>query len=146
LAVQKTGATSDNVGNLFLASKWHTPVELRRGSSTFQKFGLKPHIHSRHSGLQSDGTYVTLIGTTIIYRYSYRRVPGGKQAGTIKLNAPCCAAYWIQGSEMAGIDGGSNAYFFNYPAGGDPITTITGLQRTQGVTISVAPSDSHIRE
>ena len=139
-------ATYDNVGDLFLASKWHTPVELRHGSSSFQKFGLKPHIHSRHAGLQFDGTYVTLIGTSIVYRYSYRHVPGGKQAGTIKLNAPCCADYWIQGSELAGVDGGNNAYFFSYPAGGDPVTAITGLQRTQGVTISVAPSGSHIRK
>ena len=129
----------DNAGNLFAASRWHTPVWKKKGSSTFDKFGLKPHIHSHHYGLQTDGTYVTLIGTSIIYRYSYRQVPGGKQAGQIKLNVSCCSDYWIHGSEMAAA-GGSIAYFFNYPAGGDPIATMTGLERAQGVTISPAQS------
>jgi hypothetical protein len=129
----------DDAGNLFAASRWHTPVWMKKGSSAFKKFGLKPHVHSRHDGLQSDGTYVTLIGTSIIYRYSYRQVPGGKQADQIKLNVGCCSYYWIHGSEMAAA-GGSIAYFFNYPAGGNPITTITGLQRAQGVAISAAPS------
>ena len=53
--------------------------------------------------------------------------------------------FWIQGSTLSGA-GGSSVYLFNYPAGGSPSNTISGLYDASAVTVSVAPSGSHIRK
>jgi hypothetical protein len=47
--------------------------------------------------------------------------------------------YFIEGSTAIVSGGGKDVYFFNYPQGGAPTKTISGIFSPGSLTVSVAP-------
>ena len=103
-----------------------------------------------HGGIQWDGLYFTVLHEgNIIDRYSPSNGRSGPPVGTVSLTGP--KIYWdydsIQGSILAVGQGSSNTvYVYEYPQGGYPTLTISGVKNAFGIAISVAPSRSHPKQ
>lgn len=136
--------TYDDSGNLYFSSFRNRPAWLPSGGSEVMKFGWKPKPGNNHASIQWDGQYLAVLaakkGREEVYRY---QVSGSeaRNPSIVQLNGVCCILgdFWIQGSGLVLADG-ANVYFFNYPAGGNPTYTISGLDDTYGVTVSVEPN------
>jgi hypothetical protein len=142
--------TYDASGNVYSGS-FRNANWLPAGSGKVMPFSCtKPRPLGRGS-FQWDGTRLAVIGTkshqgvrhVMMYRYE---VSGsrGINGSIVHLNAPAPGPFWIQGSGLI-LSDYANVYFFNYPAGGNPTYTISGLVAS-GVTVSVAPPGSRIRK
>jgi hypothetical protein len=138
--------TYDGSGDAIFAD-WRTLSGwLPKGHSKVEKFVLQPPL-SKHGPFQWDGqnlgvlTFSKARHEEEVIRY---KVSGGvaHQAGTVSLNGVNVSGqFWIQGSGIAlTAPAAGNVYFFDYPKGGNPTTTISGLKDPYGVTVSVAPS------
>ena len=141
----------DSLGDLFLAGKdgpyaagtdW-----LRKGSSTFAILKLKkPHTYP-HSGIVISGTeLIEIAHPSLINEYAITEGKA-KYNGSFTLDVPGNIGFVsLTNSTLAASDFSSNVYLFNYPGGGSPTVTISGLYEPQGVTLSVAPTGSHTRK
>lgn len=137
----------DNLGDLFLAGK-NGPYAagtdwLRKGSSAFSILKLKkPHTYP-HTGIVVSGNELTEIARpSLINKYAI--IDGkAKYSGSFILDGPAKIGYVsLTNSMLAASDFSRNVYLFNYPDGGSPTVTISGLYEPQGVTVSVAPTAS----
>jgi hypothetical protein len=147
--------TYDSSGDLFVEQtynpgKLQATAWLQKGGSTFQPFALKPHRSTGYGALRWDGQYLAngiLVHKADVKRYAiignYAEVVGSVQLNNYDVGRP----FWIQGSGLTAVCGQyASVCFYNYPAGGNPTKTITGLVSPYAVTVSVAPPGSHSRK
>jgi hypothetical protein len=138
----------DNKGNLFIDGTLNNVfafAELRAGRSSITSVTLNQSI-GKPGNVQWDGSHIAVgddtTGTTsTIYQFAISGRSGTK-VGTTSLNgATGLGQYWIQGAKVIGPNSGGSRKgtvgFWNYPAGGSPTKTITGLGRPLGATVSV---------
>jgi len=139
----------DSLGDLFIAGKTGAYAAgtdwLRKGSSTVTQLKLKkPHTYP-HVGVVVSGNELTAIAhASLINQYA---IIGNKAKynGSFTLNAPQILYCSLSNSTLV-ASGYNSVYLFDYPAGGNPTLTISGLDEPTGVTISVAPTASHTRK
>ena len=142
--------TYDGSDNVIFADWTTRNGWLPKGDAKVRKFKLRPPLSS-HGPFQWDGRY---LGILVFSRKQRREevirynVSGGmaSQIGIVPLNGvtgvTTSGQFWIQGSGMVFTDSrAGDVYFFNYPRGGNPTKTISGLDDPYGITISVGPSD-----
>jgi hypothetical protein len=150
--------TYDGSGNLFFAStRWiHTGVGwLPKGASKVRYFRFNYRPSNDHGAFEWDGQYLAVIAFDVKLRpevwvvVRFQR-SGNKEnmVGTVPLNGLSYASQFaVQGSGLVTAnDNSGNVYFYNYPAGGNPTYTISGLDRPYGIAISVAPPGSRIHK
>lgn len=125
----------DGSGNLYFAPYKRKPAWLPNGGSVGYF-----HIHpkSPHGGLGWDGKYFTVLMDGI-KQYNPSGNHTGKAVGTVPISADG-PYYSIQGSLVAVTSQSSQVQVYNYPEGGSPNLTISGVPHAFGVAISVAPS------
>lgn len=151
---QVTSFTScgyDNSGNLFVdgynanssyAAKF---AELRKGSSSLINVMLNRPI-SNPGGVLWDGKYVTLgdAGSGKIYEVSVSGSKGTIKGTTTLKKGDNVYQYWFYGGTVIAttIISFTNRSGFvgvwKYPGAGKPIAAITGFEKPDGVTISLA--------
>jgi hypothetical protein len=132
----------DNKGDLFVdqvAKNGHQYIgELPKGATTFTNYLLDPRI-AHAGGIQFDGKHVAIEdqGSLIVYRLRF----SGSNAivvDTTPLNgAKYLYQYWIRGKTLIGPDEYGNVYFWQYPVGGSPVSSIQGFTEPYGSTVSV---------
>lgn len=140
--------TYDGNGDLFFRGYNGIKSEawLPKGGSTVMQFSIK-----KNGPYGWDGTYFAILGSIKhgmmgLIRYKMNGGTGTK-VGHISLNS--CSGlgrFSIEGSELAIPCYGSmdRIVYYGYPAGGNPITTISGVAATS-VAISVGSSNRHRR-
>ncbi|MGB8967137.1 MAG: hypothetical protein WCB99_16030 [Candidatus Cybelea sp.] len=107
------------------------------------RFHLRPNP-KLFGFLEWDGQYPTLPSTKGFLRYKINGAVA-KEVGRVQFDSGF-SQYWILGNALVGTnERGGEVYFYNYPQGGNPTNTITGLKNPYGITISVAPSGSDTR-
>lgn len=132
----------DGSGNLYAAPFKHHPVWLPSGASTVRKFYIHPK--EPHGGFDWDGKYFTVLIRNTINRYTPSGGHSHSPVGSVSLSGP--TIYWdyysIKDSKLAIAQesGGGNVYVYDYPKGGYPTLTISGVRSPLGIAISVAPS------
>jgi hypothetical protein len=140
--------TYDGSSDAFFADFRTRSGRLEAGRAKVRKLALHP-LPQTHGSFYWDGTYLAVFAFSRkaqqeeVIRY---KVSGGTadQVGVVPLDGLSGinrdAQFWVQGSGMILTDSDAgNVYFFNYPKGGNPTKTISGLDDPFGVTISVAP-------
>jgi len=142
--------TYDGSGDLYFRSEQDRKATgwLQDGGSNVMHFGIQ-----RRGSYGWDGRYLAIRGLAkkpkanalILYKVIGG---GGAQAGQVRLSdcAGTFGTFSIRGSELAIPCLGTNGYtlsYYNYPSGGNPITTLA--VRTFDVTISVGSSHSKRR-
>ncbi|HEY1654262.1 MAG TPA: hypothetical protein VGF86_04025 [Candidatus Tumulicola sp.] len=113
-------------------------AELAKGAGGFEAV-LADHQVRVPGNIQWDGTYLAVGDQSKgqLFRFA---IAGGRAtlAGTVALSDawdPC--QFWIAGATVIGPNFlGSNVSIWNYPDGGAPTKTISGLDKPFGVTIS----------
>jgi hypothetical protein len=76
----------------------------------------------------------------VIYQFTISQSYGTKVGSTPLTGSSDVNQFWKQGKTVVGPDEvTSDVYFFNYPAGGSPTKTITGLRFPTGATVSKSP-------
>lgn len=148
----------DDKGNLFIAG-WRTSkgkpgfAELAKSSKKVTNITLNASIY-RDAGVQWDGKHVAVFGyypnsstgQPVIYRFA---ISGdqGTQVGMTTLGSPAYLIFqfFIVGGTIIApnwygqTDGSYNVLFYNYPAGGPPVTTLTNsVYSPRGVVLSAA--------
>jgi hypothetical protein len=152
--------TYDDKGNLYVDANAGNEFyqrtalyELRKGGQEFRRLHFRPGIPRSFGwagGLRWDGKQIALgdqsypgsYDTSLVYQIGrHQRVV--KVTGSIKLTVDGIAKqFWIQGktliapSYQPGEDG--EVALYDYPSGGSPISTITGLSQPVAVTVSLA--------
>lgn len=132
----------DGAGNLFVDGSTSGAAfafdELSSGGASLETISLNQSI-GVPGGVQWDGTYVAVgdRATNVIYRFTITGAKG-KEEGSVSLgDSSDVNQFWTDGSKVIGSDpGAANARFWNYPAGGSPTKTISGLGDPVGATIS----------
>jgi hypothetical protein len=133
----------DESGNLFVDGTpkgFHSSFRLNKlssGARSLVKIRWRgPHIV--YSGnIQYDGSHMTVgdVGKALIYQ-----TLGGKVIGTTVLNGACSVnQYYIDGDKViapSNCKTGSTVSIYDYPAGGAPLTTLTGFRSAFGAVIS----------
>ncbi len=152
------GCSYDDSGNLFITADQPMGLslvlrELLRGSKNFTSIKLNKNIaypsggYYNGGGVQWDGTYVVIEDHhgDKLYRFMIEGQTGRLEGATNLSLARDIGQFWIEGSQVVGANahGGmardGTVMFWNYPAGGSPIRTITkGLGYPYGVTVSKA--------
>jgi hypothetical protein len=143
----------DDNGNLFVVGTTHSNTEvlaeLPKGSNTFTNITVNKDFYIS-SFVQWDGQYLALESWD--HRHIYRVSISGS-TGTVVHEVPLRNTFggisgaWIQGNVVALT--GRHVGLWHYPKGGKPFQTFTPNSRAlhyDGVTVSVAPSHSSIRE
>lgn len=132
----------DGSGDIYVLGRKRKAAWLPKGGSTV----LEAHVKGK-GGLQWDGTYLTiLIATGTVELFSPQNGHSGKPVGSISLDDASGLVYdSIEGGLVAVAEPGhpstgSTVYVYNYPQGGAPTLTISGLEGASGVAISVAPT------
>jgi WD40 repeat protein len=118
-------------------------AELSNGH--FVRVRLTKHFDSP-IGVQWDGKYLAIgseVGSSSYYYYGLinRYTVGGRKGtlkGTTDVNTDA-VGFFIEGSTAIASDGGDDVDFFNYPQGGQPTMTISGISRPGSLTVSNAP-------
>jgi hypothetical protein len=135
----------DNKGDLFVdqifsRNRRHNFIgELPKGATQFTKYLLDQRINDP-GGIQFDGKHVAIEAqrTKIVYRLRF----SGSQAvvlGSTRLQGTAFVQqYWIQGTTLIGPDNNSAVYFWKYPGGGSPVSSIQGFTLNYGSTVSVS--------
>jgi hypothetical protein len=147
--------TYDGSGNAIFADFRTRSGWLPNGHSKVMKFGLQPHLR-RHGVFDWDGKYLGVLVFSRKLRQEeviQYKVSGGmaRQVGTVPLSGVAGVngdgQFVVQDSGMVLTDSRTGSvYFYNYPAGGNPTHTLSGLDDPYGVTVSIAPSGWHIRK
>jgi hypothetical protein len=151
----------DNHGNLFALGRSSSFqllfAELPKGESQFTDVALNSQISSP-SNILWDGQYVVIRDRKVLYRIT---VTGStmKIAGLTTLGHAYSAQFdrqfWIQGNMAMGpVTSRYRGRFlalWHYPDGGSPYQVLKNLGNGKtdfvfGVTVSVAPSGSHIQK
>jgi hypothetical protein len=122
-------------------------VWLPKGGSNFEQFQTQPK--SRYPlAVRWDGKNLVVHKAFVAFnRYKISRGIG-IYIGHVLVNNCTCegTSFWIQGTTLIAPASSSTVSFWNYPAGGNPIKTITGLDTPEGVTVSVAQPGSRIHK
>lgn len=116
-------------------------VELRKGASTFHTVTVPLTIESFPNELFWDGTYIA-VGPAeggAIDRLAIKRYRAVLK-GTVQATG-ASGSFWIGGSRLVAFDGQSGIGIWKYPAGGNPIKTITvpNPDLPIGLTVSLKP-------
>lgn len=153
----------DKQGNLFVDGNESGGelAELRKGGSMFEAISLNQSIKYAGS-LQWDGTELALAvplgagrqkGPTTIYRVKVSGTTGTVVGTTLLYNGKTNhnsgveVQYWLQLRTIIGADGRyAKIGLWRYPQGGYPTHVIRQDTNGYGITVSVAPSSSHVRE
>jgi hypothetical protein len=131
-------------GQLFVLGTNGDFAELINGR--FERVTLTKHLGSP-IGVQWDGKYMALGGEAGSSSYYYYGVISrymissrkGVLKGSTDLSADA-VSFFIEGSTVIASDGGDDDLnFFNYPQGGQPTKTISGISRPGSLTVSNAP-------
>jgi hypothetical protein len=140
----------DDKGNLFVDGFSNLQVaELPRGSSQFTVITLDK-TGVADGGIHWDGKYMAISTSYphrqhVIYRF---RISGSSAevVQTVYFRHQWQGwKFWVQGHTMvAPTPHGIATALWNYPSGGKPYESLSIIS-SQGVTVSVAPSNSHIR-
>jgi hypothetical protein len=110
---------------------------LASGGKSIREFTTHPHVYP-NGGVQWYGGYITALNRRDqIVRFALVN-GGGKFVSLTQLSGAFPQLYWIQGSLVAGTDDYS-VYFWKYPAGGNPIKTLSAVPNPYGITVSLAP-------
>jgi hypothetical protein len=140
--------TYDGSGNLYFASNKCKPAWLPEGSSRPMRFRITPGGH--HGGFQWDGKYFTVLQDTTMELYLPKGGKSRKPVGSVKLSdLPyyCDCQDSIEGSLLAVAAARyDEVYVYDYPQGGSPTLTISGVRYPEGVAISVPPSGKDNQE
>ncbi len=133
----------DSRGNLFVAG---TPpyygtmfrfAELPSGARKLVNIRWHGPPISLPGNVQDDGTSITVgsVQDALLYR-----TIGGKVTGTTTFGGSCYTdQYFIDGDKVivpSSCSGVATVSVYNYPAGGKPITTLTGFSSAFGAVIS----------
>ncbi|HVR47993.1 MAG TPA: hypothetical protein VMT95_15290 [Candidatus Binatia bacterium] len=132
----------DGLGNLYLdginGDFSFAFADLPKGSSIFTNVTLNQSI-GFPGQVQWDGRYVAVADDDVntIYQFTIRGTSGTKAGSTPLNGARGVAQFWIAGSKVIGPDTlNAGVGFWNYPAGGSEIKTISGLNQPFGATVS----------
>lgn len=132
----------DGSGNLFLdgltSASAFAFAELPKGGSKLIDITLNRSIASA-GGVEWDGKYVAVgdQSTSTIYQFSISGTSGTEEGSTQLSGATQIFQFWIDGAKLIGPDSGqADAGIWNYPAGGAPVKTITGLYAPLGAVVS----------
>ena len=126
----------DGSGNLYFAAWRKNRAWLPEGSSSVQRFNLNPRSDGWFAW---DGAYLA-VGEAIVTRYQVAGSKGSRVGLKVTLNdIHVRGQFWIQGSRIAiATQSQGNVYVYDYPQGGNPTETISGLDDPYGVTVSLA--------
>jgi hypothetical protein len=136
----------DNKGDLFvdqIFSKNHRRNfigELPKGATQFANY-LLDHRINHPGGIQFDGKHVAIedLKRNIVYRLHFSGSQAVVVGGTRLQGTTLVQQYWIQGTTLIGPDNNSAVYFWKYPGGGSPVSSIQGFTLDYGSTVSVSP-------
>lgn len=137
----------DDKGNLFVdglpygkGTGYTLFAELPKGGSTFKDFAVNAYV-AGPGGVQWDGKHVA-IGDQYSHVYEFN-IDESKAilVGTTPLgDAKNVKQAWIQGDRIIAPNSvggpGANVLIYKYPAGGEPIKTIKGVEQPQGAAVS----------
>jgi hypothetical protein len=134
--------TYDASGDVYFAAWRDHRGWLAKGSSSVSRFTTNPE---RDGWFAWDGKYLA-VGESVVWRYEVSGSKGKKTGPGIDLNGVNARGqFWMQGSKLsiatpgAGSQGGQgHVYIYDYPQGGNPTKTISGLDQPYGVTVSVS--------
>jgi hypothetical protein len=148
------GCSYDQYGNLYVdgwdayRNYYHALGELSKGSKDMRVITLIPNFAPPLiGGIQWDGKYVAVGDFLDVYEFVIKGKYAYVAGDTPLTSYFPVGLFWITtvggkpqilAPDQAGHP--SAVQYWNYPAGGTPIGTITnGLQHAFGVTVSVAP-------
>lgn len=111
--------------------------ELPKGAQQFKTFLLDPRI-AHPGGIQFDGKHVAIedLGSRIVYRLLFSGSSAIVVGSTPLSGATYVYQYWIRGKTLIGPDLYGNVYFWKYPDGGMPVSSIQGFTEPYGSTVS----------
>lgn len=132
----------DGMGNVYFGAWRDHRGWLASGSASIERFTINPE---RDGWFAWDGKYLA-IGESTVLRYQVSGPNGKKTGAAINLDdVKVRGQFWIQGNKLAiaapgaGSQGNQgHVYIYNYPQGGNPIGTISGLDQPYGITVSVS--------
>lgn len=134
----------DNQGNLYIdGTTKGSALEfatLPSGGASFSTLTLNQGI-GFPGGVQWDGTHLAIgdQSAAVIYEFAISGSSGTKVGSTPLTGSKDVVQFWIHGAKVIGPDAGlKDVGYYNYPAGGSPTKTITGLGEPVGATISRA--------
>jgi hypothetical protein len=139
------GAAYDDNGDLFVDSDQYYSgsgcalYELRAGKQKFKPLRLR-HVYDC-GGVQWDGKHIAVGDSDqdVIYKFAVHGRHLRKVASTSLGGADDVVQFWIQGANVIGPNNlSTTAMIWKYPAGGDPVRTITGLNEPWDATVSLA--------
>jgi hypothetical protein len=108
--------------------------ELQRGNKTFGTIALDQSINGP-GAMQWIGKSLTVADrgngseeSAVIYRFTISGDTGTEIGKTPLTDSSAYAQFWIQGKRVVGPEAGSKGGIgvWNYPAGGDPNSSIVG--------------------
>jgi hypothetical protein len=139
----------DNKGDLFVDQVYnHRRImhrrnyigELPKGATRFTNYLLDPRI-AHPGGIQFDGEHIAIedLESLIVYRLRFSGSNATVVGSTALNGAKYISQYWIQGKTLIGPDLYGDVYFWQYPDGDSPISSIQGFTEPYGSTVSVPP-------
>jgi hypothetical protein len=147
----------DDSGNLYVDATVGNPgylrvalFELKRNDNRYRRLWFRPRLDFSFpapGGLQWDGEQLAFgeeysSSGPIVYHVSKHGKFVTLASGTTLSIDASVDQFWIQGKTLIApyyTSGGGGIAFFTYPAGGSPISTITGLGKPVAATVSLAP-------
>lgn len=138
------GGAYDGKGDLFVdgsvygSSPNFALIELNAGRSQFRSLNLSQRVEAP-GGVQWDGRHVALgdILANVIYQFTVHGKKAKAVGSTTLRGGEEVPEFWIEGSNVIGPNNsGTTAMIWRYPAGGDPVRTITGLNAPWGAAVS----------
>jgi hypothetical protein len=130
----------DNVGNLFVDGTQGYPrqfayAELPSGSKTMTPIALTGGSIAVAGNVQWDGAHITVGDqhNAVIYQTEGSQIVGS----TPLTGSSDVMGYFIDGSTVICPDfGNATVEFYNYPAGGSPVSELTGYRQPFGAVVS----------
>ena len=161
----------DDKGNLYLSAsngEYGNQLQLARlasGSGSFELIDLNAKLYTGFlfgSSVQWDGKHMTVSSdhnpqheAVSVYRLSISG-SSARVIGTTSLSSRKerhAGQSWIEGNTILGVDGKGyrSVSFWTYPKGGRPRQSIAKIgnepvEYLWGVTVSIAPSNSHVQK
>ncbi len=115
-------------------------AELAKGSSTFTNISLN-HSIAYAGGVQWDGKYVAIgdSDASEIDQFSISGSNGTLEGSTLLNGTNAVNQFWIRGAKVTAPDVSAGTVMsWDYPAGGNPTKTISGLAHPNGSAVSMA--------